>query len=224
MRKAALLKTVQLTALFLAVALLSSCGQSQSSSVAEACDKPGELWTTKDDQIAICVGGEGKNQIFVSGDIFESVRLLGNLALVIPGGSDGIPKESLSKFKESIGLSFIEGNELDRRLLSKVISNAERWDSIREGLAAVDLAEVKLTDVYRNWCPDFNEAEPYCLPKTMGELGLEKFFQADNELSNAYEELYPKLKVLEMDLKERFEIQDINTAVELYLTTYAERK
>jgi hypothetical protein len=146
------------------------------------------------------------------------------LALVIPGGSDEISEESLSKFKESIGLSYVEGNALDRKLLSRVISNDERWDGIREGLAVVDLAEVKLTDVYRNWCPEFSEAEPYCLPKTMGEMGLEKYFQADSDLNNAYQELYPKLKVLEMDLKEKYEIKDANTAVELYLTTYAEKK
>lgn len=224
MRKPSLRKVAQSVALLLAVALLASCGQSQSSSLYESCDKPGELWTADNGKIAICVGGEGENKIYVSGDVFDSVQLLGNLALVIPGGDDGISNESLSTFKKSIGLGFTDGNALDRELLAKIISNEQRWDSIREALGALELAESRLTNVYRNWCPDFTEEEPYCLPKSMGEIGLGRYFEASGDIDSANEELYLKLKVLEIYLKEKFEIRDELSVVELYLTIYADKK
>ncbi len=224
MRKPSLLVVVKSAAVILLMSALSSCGQSQSSSVSESCDKPGELWTASKGQIAICVGGDGGKKIYFSGEIFDSVQLVGNLALAIPGGDEEISAESLSTFRDSIGLDFSDGNSLDRGLLGKVIANEQRWDSIREALGVVDLSEAKLTDVYRSWCPDFTEEEPYCLPKLMGEIGLDRFFDASENIDNAYDELYPKLKVLDMYLKEKFEIQDVSTAVELYLTTYAEKK
>lgn len=217
-------KVARLAAVLLSVALLASCGQSSSSSREETCDKPGELWTADNGQIAICVGGEGENKIYVSGDVFDSARLLGNLALAIPGGDDDISTESLSTFKKSIGLEFSDGDSIDRELLAKVIAGTQRWDGIREALGALELAEVKLTDVYRNWCPDFTEEEPYCLPKLMGEVGLDRYFEASKNINNALEQLYPKLKVLDMYLKEKFEIKDALSVAELYLTTYADSK
>jgi hypothetical protein len=208
----------------MALALLSACGQSDESSMGEQCDKPGELWTINQDQIAICIGGEGGNRVYAEGAIFDEVLLIGNLSLFIPGGDKEISQDALNTFKESLGIEIYEGNDLDISLLRRVISRDARWDQIREALAVVELSEEEVTGVYRQWCPDFSEEEPYCLPKLMGEQGLNEFFQADEDLDNAISALYPKLKVLDSELKSKYLVEDIISPVEVYLTLFAEKE
>jgi hypothetical protein len=201
--------------------MLSACGQAEKSAAEVPCDKPGELWTVYQDQIAICIGGEGGNRVYAEGAVFDEMLLIGNLALFIPGGDKEISEQSLNTFKETLGMKSYEGNELNIELLQNVISSDPRWDDIREAMAVVALSEEKITDVYRQWCPDFSEEEPYCLPKLMGEQGLDEFFQASEVLNDAQSALYPKLKVLDDVLKSKFLVEDVSTSVELYLTTYA---
>lgn len=204
--------------------MLTACGQSPNSATEEPCDKPGELWTVNQDQIAICVGGEGGNRIYSEGAVFDEVLLIGNLALFIPGSDKEISEQSLSSLKESLGLKSYEGDNLDIELLRKVISGDARWDEIREAVAVIELSEQKITDVYRQWCPNFSEEEPFCLPKLMEEQGLNAFFLADEALSNAQEALFPKLKVLEDVLKSKYLVEDVISPAEVYLTSMAEKQ
>lgn len=217
-----MLLRVLLTVVF--IGLLSSCGQSEQSSIGKNCDVPGELWTINQDQIAICVGGKGGNEIYAEGAVFDEVLLLGNLALFIPGSTKGVDVDSIYDFKKSLGIESFDGDSLDTELLLRVISQDQRWDAIREGLAVVELAQEKLTQVYRTWCPYFSEEEPYCLPKELEEPGIEQFFFLDDAANKAREDLYPKLKVLEIDLKERYLVDDVAPLIELYLTKFAEEK
>lgn len=214
----------RIAATFCAVVMLSACAQGEESTVEVSCDKPGELWTLNQNQIAICIGGEGGNRVYAEGALFNEVLLIGNLALVIPGGDKDISEQSLNAFRETLGLMSYEGSELDVELLRKVISSDPRWDEIREALAVMELSEEKVNDIYRQWCPDFSEAEPYCLPKLMGEQGLNAFFLASEKLSDAQSALYPKLKVLDDVLKAKYLVKDVISPTELYLTLFAEKR
>lgn len=207
-----------------ALMMLSACGQTEKSAMEVPCDKPGELWTVNQNQIAICIGGEGGNRVYAEGAVFNEVLLIGNLALFIPGGDKEISEQSLSAFKETLGIESYDGGDLDIELLQKVISGDSRWDDIREALAVVDLSEEKITDVYRQWCPDFREEEPYCLPKLMGEQGLDQFLLASDVLSNAQFALYSKLKVLDEILKSKYLVKDVISPAELYLSLFAEKQ